>query len=410
MSEFQINAYPVRLIPFDLGRRLEAEDLMLVENILLPRFSRINVTQRQASILKEASFIFKINETIYAYIYSTGICVMVVHESKIVFQDGVETFSIVYDEDRKKAHGAFFKWEHNTSPIIRSIIAELREAIRKRGSRRFYLRKAASEAFENGGLSYVMTLSICDVNKSIINSTGFRNYPDWLKSNIYALLDPTILYLEDSSEYKSVSEICFDLSRILNELEINEDLIDYEKHRHINTFMSWSAVIILGQIQEIDIEEYVTLEVQLQSDWFYVYCLDKELDELSKPTQKDVFNIQRQHYEIDLLTNRLFDFDDSSVPARILNIQKGLVETSGLYGNIQRLQRKMTYILELERINSQLRQKRLGQSTEILLFIIAFIEIAPTVIDYGNSIHPYLGTIASALIIFLGTFLLIRKN
>ena len=249
-----------------------------------------------------------------------------------------------------------------------------------------------------------------DVSKEIINSTSFKNYPDWLKSNIYALLDPAVLYLEDSSKFESATEVDFDLSKILSELEINEDLTDYERHRHINTFMSWAAVTIFGQLQDIDREEYTALEVQLQSDWFYVYCLDKSLDDFSNPTKKDVVDIQRQHYEIDLLDNRLFDFDDSSMPTRILDIQKGLVETSGLAGNIQHLQRKMQYILEREHLDSELRQKHLGQSTEILLFIIAFIEIAPTVIEYGNNIYPNAGIVASFFIILLGIILLIRKN
>ena len=126
--------------------------------------------------------------------------------------------------------------------------------------------------------------------------------------------------------------------------------------------------------------------------------------------KKDIITIQRKHYEIDLLDNRLLDFDDSSMPARILDIQKGLVETSGLSENIRHLQRKMQYILERERLDSELRQKHLGQSSEILLFIIAFIEIAPTVVEYGNLLYPNVGFILSMLIIIVGIVLLVRKN
>ena len=216
--------------------------------------------------------------------------------------------------------------------------------------------------------------------------------------------------MEDSSKFESATEVDFDLNRILKELEINQDLNDYERHRHINTYMSWAAVTTFGQLQAIDKEEYTALEVQLQCDWFYVYCLDKSLDDLTHPTRKDIVEIQQQNYEVDLLENRLYDFDDSSMPTRILDIQKGLVDTSGLEGNIQHLQRKIRFILERERLNSELKQKRLGQSTEILLFIIAFIEIAPTVAEYGNSLYPNAGTLANFLIMILGIILLIRKN
>lgn len=410
MSGCPISAYPVRIIPFDLGRSLSADDLSLIEKQLLPKYRRLEITPRQSSILKGVSLFFKIRDNISAYLYSNGICVIVVEENKISFQNNFERFSIPYGENRKKAHSAFFKWEHDSSPVIWDVIAELRGIVRAHAPKKTTLRKSASEEFENKGLSYIMTLSMFDVSKEIINSTSFKNYPDWLKSNIYALLDPAVLYLEDSSKFESATEVDFDLSKILSELEINEDLTDYERHRHINTFMSWAAVTIFGLLQDIDREEYTALEVQLQSDWFYVYCLDKSLDDFSNPTKKDVVDIQRQHYEIDLLDNRLFDFDDSSMPTRILDIQKGLVETSGLAGNIQHLQRKMQYILEREHLDSELRQKHLGQSTEILLFIIAFIEIAPTVIEYGNSFYPNAGVAASFFIILLGIILLIRKS
>ena len=410
MSGCPISAYPVRIIPFDLGRSLSADDLSLIEKQLLPKYRRLEITPRQSSILKGVSLFFMIRDNISAYLYSNGICVIVVEENKISFQNNFERFSIPYGENRKKAHSAFFKWEHDSSPVIWDVIAELRGIVRAHAPKKTTLRKSASEEFENKGLSYIMTLSMFDVSKEIINSTSFKNYPDWLKSNIYALLDPAVLYLEDSSKFESATEVDFDLSKILSELEINEDLTDYERHRHINTFMSWAAVTIFGLLQDIDREEYTALEVQLQSDWFYVYCLDKSLDDFSNPTKKDVVDIQRQHYEIDLLDNRLFDFDDSSMPTRILDIQKGLVETSGLAGNIQHLQRKMQYILEREHLDSELRQKHLGQSTEILLFIIAFIEIAPTVIEYGNSFYPNAGVAASFFIIILGIILLIRKN
>lgn len=123
-----------------------------------------------------------------------------------------------------------------------------------------------------------------------------------------------------------------------------------------------------------------------------------------------IIEIQEQNYEVDLLVNRLYDFDDSSMPTRVLDIQKGLVTTSGLDGNVQHLQRKIQYLLEREQLNSSLRQKRLSQSTEILLFIVAFIEIAPTVEEYGHRIFPNAGVIANALLVIIGVVLLLRKD
>ena len=410
MSGCPITAYPIRIIPFDLGRSLRQEDIAALDNRLLSGLRHLELTPRQSSILKGVSLTFSINDHLSAYLYSNGICVVVVEERKICFQNDFERFSIPYGQNRKKAHNAFFKWSHEDSSDIWDIIYGMRKIVRERTKRKSALRKSGSEEFENRGLSYVMTLSMFDVDKNIICGTRFNHYPDWLKSNIYALLDPAALYLEDSNKFDAAGESEMDLRKILSELEIDENLKDYERHRHINTYMSWAAVATFGQLQDVDKEEYTALEVQLQSDWFYVYCLDKNLDDLRKPSKRDMVDIQRQHYEIDLLENRLYDFDDTSMPTRILDIQKGLVETSGLAGNIEHLQRKIQYVLEREQLNGELRQKRLGRSTEILLYLIAFIEIAPTVAEYGELVFPHAGLIANCLLIVLGLALVIRKN
>lgn len=407
MAVAPITAHPIRIIPFDLGRQLLPEDIASINNT---EYKQIELTPRQSSILKGLVSSFAINDHLSAYIYNNGICVLVVEEEPILFKNDYEHFSITYGENRKRAHSAFFKWEHKDSSTIWNVVANLRNIVHRNTPKKKTLRKSGNEQFENRGLSYIMTLSMFDVDPEVVPGNRFSSYPDWLKSNIYALLDPAVLYLEDSSKFESATEVDFDLNRILKELEINQDLNDYERHRHINTYMSWAAVTTFGQLQAIDKEEYTALEVQLQCDWFYVYCLDKSLDDLTHPTRKDIVEIQQQNYEVDLLENRLYDFDDSSMPTRILDIQKGLVDTSGLEGNIQHLQRKIRFILERERLNSELKQKRLGQSTEILLFIIAFIEIAPTVAEYGNSLYPNAGTLANFLIMILGIILLIRKN
>src|SRR5699024_5512767 len=126
-----------------------------------------------------------------------------------------------------------------------------------------------------------------------------------------------------------------------------------------------------------DREEYITLEVQLQSDWFYVYCTEKGLDTFVSSKKQQMVELQQKFYELDLLCNRLYDFDDSSVPVRVTDIQKGLVETSGLATNIQHEQKRIRFILEKERLSNELKQRKLAQSTEILLFIVAFVQIAP---------------------------------
>ena len=405
-----ISALPVRIIPFDLGRTLDEKDIADIKEYTAAKYTSLALSLRQKSILKNCVASFFLDDEVTAFVYQNGITVIVIKERAVDGFKDDRQFAILYGENRKKAHSSLFNWAHEKSQTIRTTISELKNIVYHNSKSKISLRLSAAEEFENKGLSYVMTLSLFDVKLEETQNKSFKNYPDWLKSNIYALLDPSVIYLEDSSKFESTNEISFDIKRILQNIEIDGDLKDYERHRHVNTYMSWAAVVVIGQIQPTDIEEYTALEVQLQSDWFYVYCLEKGLEKSEKVSKKDIVGYQRQSYELDQLENRLYDFDDSSMPTRILDIQRGLVDTSSLADNIHHLKRKIDYILEREKLNNELKQKKLGQSSEILLFIIAFIEIAPTVAEYGNRIYPNAGVLANVLIVILGFILLIRKE
>lgn len=404
-----ISACPIRIIPFDLGRTIYEEDFETITKAISSNYSIIEKSTREKSILKDCLLIFSISENVKGFIFKKGILVVVLTEPKIDFTDNYQFFSIDYCESRKKAHNQLFNWEHDTSTSIKKAITLLWSTIRDNQSKE-KLRESAKESFENKGLSYVMTLSMFDISEDICETMSFNEYPNWLKNNIYALLDPSVLFLEDTHKFEPSGDHIIDTKNILDSIKFEEEPKDYEKHRNLDTYMSWAAVVTVGQIQETDIEEYTALEVQLQSDWFYLYCLDKTLKKDGKLNKKEIISYQQMSYDIELLENRLYDFDDSSMPARVLEIQKGLVITSGLQDNIQHFQRKIKFILEREKLNTDLRQKRLGQSSEILLFIIAFIEIAPIVSEYGNKIFSHAGIVANCMIFLLGFILLLRKE
>lgn len=405
-GEYLIKANPIRIIPFDLGRTLTERDICEIQLHATKHGSIKELTNRQASILKRCVLAYCINEHVLIYLYKNGIAVVVIDEEIIEISDEYETFSIPYDENRKQAHTALFNWEHKYSALIKKTICELKRIVALNMTKKQKLRISCRDDFENSGLSYIMTLSLFDIPKESLTPNGFKNYPKWLQNNIHALLDPSLLYLEDSSKFSVASDSVFDPKKLLSSLDIENVPFDYERHKNISTYMSWAAVVVIGQLLDTDKEEYVSLEVQLQCDWFYVYCIEKNMPVESKINKNDIIYSQRQSYELDLLENRLFDFDDSSMPARVLDIQKGLIETSGLANNIQHLQRKIRYLLERAQMETEIKQKRIGQSTEILLFVIAYIEVAPVIAEYGNNIFPFGGIIANILLLITGIFLL----
>ena len=406
----RVTAYPIRVIPFDLGRQLTDVDADTIRRTALEEYREKTLTPRQASILKGCLAAFAVNESVEIYVFENGICVAVIQERSIGFREQYQQFSVLYCEDRKTAHSQLFSWTHPESGTLDAVVTRLRAVVQADSKHPCELRKSCGADFENRGLSYIMTLSMFDIDKELMGGGDFRDFPGWLKSNLYALLDPTLLYLEDSSKFSSAGAAGFDVAKILNSLENGGELRDFERHRHLNTYMSWAAVVLVGRLQDTDREEYIALEVQLQCDWFYIYCLDKNLGMPAKITKREIIDLQRQNYELEILEDRLLDFDDSSMPSRILEIQQGLVETSGLENNIQRLRRKIRYLLDREQLEVGIRQKRLGQSSELLLFLIAIIEIAPTVAEYGDRLFPNAGVLINALMVVVGILLLVWKN
>lgn len=406
-----LTAFPVRIIPFDLGRALTEADLRRMDGLIEKNYQRFEISPRQRPIMKGCASAFRVNEHLSGYIYANGICVMVIKEPPLDLTEEYLYFSVPYGENRKAAHDRLFHWSHPDSADIARVLQELRGLVYNNTRKKKELRKSSRADFEYQGLSYIMTLSLFStLAGETIGTAGFKKYPRWLKNNLYALMDPSVVYLEDSGKFSPAGPDEVDSLRLLNNLEPPEDLKDHERHRHMDVYMSWAAVVLVGQIQPVDREEYITLEVQLQSDWFYVYCMEKSLDVAAAPKKQQMVELQQKSYELDLLCNRLYDFDDSSLPSRILEVQKGLVETSGLATNIEHAQKRIRFILEKEKLSNELKQRKLAQSTEILLFIVAFVQIAPTVAEYGEYLFPNAGIIANVLIVLLGMLLLLLKD
>lgn len=402
---------PIRIIPFDLGRKLTEKDILDIQLLCANQYDTRPFQLREEAITKDCwNRAILVNNKVTAFIYYTGIVVVSIEDDALNYDgEDMHYFSINYGENRKKAHQLLFDWEHKQSETLKLFIRELRSIV-DRNTKKRRLRKSGSEEFENSGMSYVMTLSLFDVGKDTLTANQFDGYPAWLKRNISALLDPALLFLEDSSKLGYSLNEFTNLRELLDEIDTSATPCDYEKHRNINTYMSWAAVIAIGQLNDNDIYEYVALEMQLQSDWYYTYCIDKSIDESKEFKKNEVIDLQKQAYELDVIVNRIFDFDDSSMPTRVIELQRGLVLTSGLEEQLNHLKRKISYILEREKLNAELKQKRLSHRSEILLFIIAFIEIAPTVADYGNRIRPGLGAIINCMIVIIGLIIMVRKE
>lgn len=100
------------------------------------------------------------------------------------------------------------------------------------------------------------------------------------------------------------------------------------------------------------------------------------------------------------------------MPERFRPLILGLIETSQILNELHRYKNKLDYWREIILSKQQEKQKLLTHTCEILLFTVAYLQIAPDLYDFF--INPSIKSVTAFLsVIFLyslGAFLIYLKN
>jgi len=214
---------------------------------------------------------------------------------------------------------------------------------------------------EGTGIPYVMTLSFIKMKREKDRTLQEYNVPpiknmlfDWdsfddrLKQNISILLRPEDVGLSETYNFK-FRQLLSDRERddLLSEVSVNESELDYEKRERLSAYMSWSSVVVVGHLDNDDILEYIYLQVNLQRHWQYLSSLKETFPRNMKVAKRD--GVQAEEIQMLLSKNDkaredVLYFHNNEVPTRILEVQRGLVETSRFENNQERYQRQMRYV------------------------------------------------------------------
>ena len=111
--------------------------------------------------------------------------------------------------------------------------------------------------------------------------------------------------------------------------------------------------------------------------------------------------------------NEFKGISDSSLPSYITRIRNELIRTSGIDEYAEKYQAELEYLIaETDSINAE-KQKKYSWLNELLLFLIAFIQIAPMLYDVLSNGFPSLKlfpVIIMALMIVVAAIILIKKD
>ena len=379
--EDRITAIPVRIVPFDLGSALSPEMKDLITSLAKGKgiLQDPDDYKREMAIIKKCTIKCKFANGTALYVFDFGVAVMTITDEPMELD--IEDFSIDYCVDRKNDHNSIRVLEHPLMTEAYDAVREFRTIIRNVNGKKEQMRTSGDIDHElsEDSVLYVMTLSffkhLFEGKKDVCS---WNEMQEWVKRNVNVLMDPAILYLEDSKLLSGNAEKKEEWKKeVFSNICIDRAYADYERRPNLYTFMSWAAVVILGNIDRSVIEEYTALEVNLQANWHYVYCMDAHLPDNAKEAVRrkiKVTHIKELLNESEVLVDLLTHVPDSSVPSRFRDIQKGLTKTSEFVAENERYQRKLRYIQDGMRTESQ---KKAVFSSGILLVLIAFFQMIP---------------------------------
>jgi hypothetical protein len=387
-SHLQIK--PVRFIPFDLGDSLSQKDTDKICDYLDNKHMLKQLDDRSKMILTKQPIVASLNgmnDKLDLYLFDTGIGVFVLKDNPMNYKEDIR-FVVDFLRDRRNCHRSILEGKYPVSLAIHKVMSELKEVLAKPKKR---VRVSSLPDWEYDGLSYVMSIHFGYPSQLKSESLTFTHLPAYLQKGIPIILNPAYLGMNDSLslDEDKVMKDPDQLSKLLDEMD--EEPLDYETRKDILAFMSWASVFVTGNINQLDMEDWILLEVELQHYWYYLYCLESSLPTTLKGVQKSDFTME-QLLIIKLETQRAIEdvqhINGSSIPERYTRILDGLVHSSRILSNANRLLNKLSYWEDALKAKQEKRKHVFIQTSEILIFSVAYLQIAPDLYKYFSNPTP----------------------
>lgn len=397
---------PYRNIPFDIGAALDEKDTTAIgDSFSKQGFDEMPIPALMKSFSKYIRFVFRINEDIRLYIYSFGIGVFTMRDDDFAILD--EKYAAEYCESRKTGHHNILKGNHKYSGLIFSIVDCLRKLI---ASNHNDIRITANKKWENNGLSYVMTVSAIQLNDAEQFSYQDLNFVE--QRNLLIMLEPGIVHQEDSLLIENYDGSTgfdpYSIESLTEQMPTN-----WMRSKDMGLYISWAAVIIYSNRTDDNSARYIEyMEADLQAMWMYVYCLYYAITH-KKGKEMKVSELKKELFSFRRMYNEFTDSSDSSIAEYFENIRNELIRTSGIEEEKEKYLEYLNFCIEDTMSLNEEKARKYSVFSEILLFIIAYAQIAPLLYHLLMGDYVILGTwqiVVIAAIAIVGTVLIIRKD
>ena len=225
------------------------------------------------------------------------------------------------------------------------------------------------------------------------------------------MLEPGIAHKEDT---------------LLIDSSINTDSIDpysleitskaptnWMKSSDAGLYISWAAVLVyVNRIDDESLKYLEYMEVDLQAMWMYVYCMYYVIAHLEQKKMK-MSVLKKELFSFKKMYNEFISTNDSSTAEYFNNIRRELINTSGLDKEKDKYIEYLDFCIEETSSLNDEKSRKYSIISEILLFVIAYVQIAPLFYHLLMGDYVNLGVwqiIVIAAIAVIGTILIIRKE
>lgn len=386
--------FPYRIIPFDIGENIDENDRHAIYRYFyVSGYSLEPIPSLVNNLSSDILFRIRIMEELVLYIYAFGIGVFVLKDESFAIND--EKYAVDYCALRKQAHNALLSEAHPYSKTLWNIREAVRSIVRKKKT----VRTSANDTWENHGLSYVMTVSF--IQNPTKQQFEYGNLNEIEKKNLMIMLEPSIAHQEDSmivSLNQTPKRDAYDFP--VDDLAVPKDWV---KSRDCSIYISWAAVVVcMNEVSDLYMDLLLCLEVDLQAMWLYVYCLYYNLRQKARNKHQMISDLKNELFYIRRKYNSFKSKSDSSVPAYVSNIRNELILTSGIDEEYKKYNEYLNfYIDEAESLDKE-KQKKYNVLSEILLFFIAFVQIAPMLYGFLTGEYADLQVIPTLVVMLIG--------
>lgn len=396
---------PYRNIPFDIGHILNDKDIMSIKSRMADsNYKEMDIHQFLKKLSNEIVLRFCISDCIRLYVYSFGIGVFTIRDTDFKIQ--TDSFAIDYCQNRKKAHHDYLKGTHQHSTELFKVIDILRGCVRDNHKS---IRITANNTWENNGLSYVMTVSVVQIPS--ITSLISTEMSSLELQNLSILLEPGMVHQEDSMLIANDSEMN-DLNEY-SSVAATKTPKNWLKSKEAGLYISWAAVIVYANRIENNSLSYLEyLEVDLQAMWMYIYCMYFALSQKKAKNMKSS-NLKHELFVFKKKYNSFLSSNDSSMPEYLKQIRLELINTSAIEEEKEKYIEYLEYCIEeVQSINDE-KTRKYSIISEVLLFVIAYVQIAPMLYHLLMGDYSNLGLWQICVVVMvavIGILLVIRKE